>query len=111
MTKIRLDHCLSLKFTNRVFSSELNEIISDPIITHIARRIEVHLIIINYFVSGATNLATNVLQENVFNRLLFNHLGAILFEGEIRKITVALTKMFPNSKVIFFYNLSRMFTR
>jgi len=61
----------------RVFSSELNEIISDPIITHIARRIE----------------------ENVFNRLQFNHLGAILFEGEIRKITVALTKMFPNSKV------------
>lgn len=44
VTKIRLNHnyCLSLKFTNRVFSSELNEIISDPIITHIARRIEVH---------------------------------------------------------------------
>mmetsp|Transcript_12202 Transcript_12202/g.47428 ORF Transcript_12202/g.47428 Transcript_12202/m.47428 type:complete len:392 (+) Transcript_12202:3774-4949(+) len=61
----------------RVFSSGLNELISDSIITHIARRVE----------------------ENVFNRLKFNLLGAILFEGEIRKITIALSKMFPNSKV------------
>ena len=49
-------------------------------------------------------------QESVFNRLQFNHLGAIIFEGEIRKITIALIKMFPNSKVVFF-NLSKMFRR
>lgn len=61
----------------RVISSGLSVLISDSIIAHIARRVE----------------------QSVFNRLQFNHLGAIIFEGEIRKITIALIKMFPNSKV------------